>query len=162
MAARSLQEGRAWLEGRLGVTLQPGGKHPAFGTHNLLLSLGPDAYLEVISTYPDAPAPDGLEARGRGFDTPSLLGLARTLWGRRTRSLRRTALAELAASRGLDPDARLLAQAHLLRRLARTVEGEAASGERGEAWATRLDRLVALAKRETAAFDEQALRRRAV
>ena len=28
--------------------------------------------------------------------------------------------------------------------------------------ATRLDRLVALAKRETAAFDEQALRRRAV
>ena len=78
-----------------------------------------------------------------GFAAALLLGLARTLWGRRTRSLRRTALAELAASRGLDPDARLLAQAHLLRRLALDGAGEAASGERGEAWATRLDRLLA-------------------
>lgn len=70
VAARTLQEGRAWLEGRLGVTLQPGGKHPAFGTHNLLLSLGPDAYLEVIATDPDAPAP----ARPRWFalDTPAI------------------------------------------------------------------------------------------
>ncbi|MFC4637345.1 VOC family protein [Deinococcus hohokamensis] len=57
VAARTLEEGRAWLEGRLGVTLSPGGEHELFGTHNALLSLGPDAYLEVIAVNPSAPAP---------------------------------------------------------------------------------------------------------
>ncbi|MHA0040354.1 VOC family protein [Deinococcus sp. PEB2-63] len=70
VAARSLPEGREWLEGRLRVPLQPGGEHELFGTHNLLLSLGPDAYLEVIAVNPDAPPP----ARARWFalDTPDM------------------------------------------------------------------------------------------
>lgn len=70
IAARTLQEGQAWLEGRLGVTLAPGGEHTQFGTHNALLSLGPDAYLEVIAVNPHAPAP--ARPRWFGLDTPEL------------------------------------------------------------------------------------------
>src|SRR4051794_14284679 len=57
--------------------------------------------------------------------------------------VRRAALREFKATRELAPDARLVAQARLLRRVARTLEGEAAASERGEAWASRLDRLFA-------------------
>ena len=45
VAATSLAEGSQWVEERLGVTTDPGGHHTAFGTHNRLLSLGPDCYL---------------------------------------------------------------------------------------------------------------------
>lgn len=69
IAARTLGEGAAWLEGRLGVALEPGGEHPAFGTHNRLLSLG-ESYLEVIAVNPGAPAP--ARPRWFGLDTPRL------------------------------------------------------------------------------------------
>ncbi|RMC37630.1 VOC family protein [Paracoccus alkanivorans] len=58
IAASSLEEGAAWLRDRLGVELQPGGKHPALGTHNMLLSLGPREYIELIAIDPDAPRTD--------------------------------------------------------------------------------------------------------
>ncbi len=57
IAARSLEEGAAYVEAVLGARLSRGGKHPHMGTHNLLLSLGPGVYLEVIAIDPDAPAP---------------------------------------------------------------------------------------------------------
>ncbi|MGX9687515.1 VOC family protein [Deinococcus wulumuqiensis] len=69
VAARTLEEGAAWLEGRLGVGLHPGGEHPAFGTHNRLLSLG-ESYLEVIAVNPGAPAPP--RPRWFGLDTPQM------------------------------------------------------------------------------------------
>ena len=53
----SLEEGAAWAEERLGVPLEPGGKHPHFGTYNRLLSLSAGLYLEVIAPDPEAPAP---------------------------------------------------------------------------------------------------------
>ncbi|GGK16768.1 glyoxalase [Deinococcus malanensis] len=70
VAARSLPAGRDWLEGRLGVPLQPGGEHDAFGTHNALLSLGPDEYLEVIAVNPAAPVPR--RARWFALDDPAM------------------------------------------------------------------------------------------
>ena len=69
VAARTLDEGAAWLGARLGVALAPGGEHPDFGTHNRLLSLGP-AYLEVIAVNPSVPAPG--RPRWFGLDTPAL------------------------------------------------------------------------------------------
>lgn len=58
LTAPDLASGTAWAEARLGLPLQPGGAHPHMGTHNRLLSLGPDLYLEVIAIDTDAPAPD--------------------------------------------------------------------------------------------------------
>jgi len=54
----SLAQGTAWAEERLGLSLDPGGRHERFGTHNRLLSLGPGLYLEVIAPDPEAPPPD--------------------------------------------------------------------------------------------------------
>ena len=68
-AARTLDEGAAHLEQRLGIRLSPGGEHPQFGTHNRLLSLG-SSYLEVIAVNPHAPGPT--RPRWFGLDTPAV------------------------------------------------------------------------------------------
>ena len=57
VAAKSLEEGRAYVEGLLSVELQAGGQHELMGTHNLLLGLDDGLYLEVIAINPDAPVP---------------------------------------------------------------------------------------------------------
>ncbi|WP_333713581.1 VOC family protein [Yoonia sp.] len=54
VACSDLAEGTAWVEERLGVSLQTGGKHPRYGTHNTLLGLADGLYLEVIAIDPDA------------------------------------------------------------------------------------------------------------
>lgn len=63
VAARTLGEGAAWVAERLGTAPAGGGKHALMGTHNRLLGLGRDAYLEVIAIDPEASAP----ARKRWF-----------------------------------------------------------------------------------------------
>jgi hypothetical protein len=55
--APDLATGVAWVRERLGVDMPAGGKHPEMGTHNYLIGLGPDVYLEVIATDPEAPRP---------------------------------------------------------------------------------------------------------
>jgi hypothetical protein len=68
ITAASLEEGSDYVRDALGVELQPGGKHAAMGTHNLLLSLGNSRFLEVIAVDPDAPPP----TRPRWFGLDSM------------------------------------------------------------------------------------------
>jgi hypothetical protein len=67
VAARTLEEGGAWVEAKLGVAPVAGGKHASMGTHNRLLRIGPREFLEVIAIDPGAPAPQ----RPRWFDLDS-------------------------------------------------------------------------------------------
>lgn len=69
LGARTLEEGAAFVERVLGATCQPGGRHDGAGTHNLLLGLGPDAYLEVIAVDPGQPEP--AHPRLFGLDDPA-------------------------------------------------------------------------------------------
>lgn len=84
ISAASLTEGALAIEAALGVPLEPGGKHPFMGTHNWLLSLGPEEYLEVIAIDPAAPKPD----RPRWFRLDRFSGPPRvTNWVLRTAGL---------------------------------------------------------------------------
>jgi hypothetical protein len=84
ITAGSLDEGVQHVAAALGVDLDPGGQHPAMGTHNRLLSLGPGCYLEVIAPDPDAPHP----GRPRWFRLDDRKGPPRlTNWVLRTGDL---------------------------------------------------------------------------
>lgn len=96
VAARTLDEGAAWIEARLGVPMGAGGKHATMGTHNRLLSLGPGRFLEVIAIDPEAPPP----ARPRWFslDAPEMAerlerGPALIHWVARTDDIERAVAA---------------------------------------------------------------------
>lgn len=94
-----LESGVLEMRSRLGVAPAAGGRHPGLGTHNALLSLGPETYLELIAPDPgQAPPPDGLV-----FDMDTRPGP-----GLRTWALRCEALGEGAArlrAAGVDPGA---------------------------------------------------------
>lgn len=84
VAARTLEEGASYVEAVLGVELSPGGQHLHMGTHNLLLSLGPHEYLEVIAIDPNA----GKPALKRWFNLDRFEGPPRmTNWVCRTDDL---------------------------------------------------------------------------
>lgn len=87
LGTTDLDKGAAWLERFLGVALSPVGTHARMGTHNRLLSLGPDCYLELISIDPAGAAPfmprwfglDTRDVQERIASRPRLLGwVART------------------------------------------------------------------------------------
>jgi hypothetical protein len=55
--APDLGAGVAWLRDVLGVEAPRGGAHPQMGTHNHLLRLGQDIFVEVIAIDPAGPHP---------------------------------------------------------------------------------------------------------
>ena len=64
VVAQSLEEGCAYIKDALGIDMPEGGAHPRMSTHNKLMALGQDAFLELISIDPNAVAP----SRPRWFD----------------------------------------------------------------------------------------------
>ncbi len=58
VTAPNLKSGVQWVRDRLGATPEFGGQHLRMGTHNCLLRLADQTYLEVISPDPNAPRPD--------------------------------------------------------------------------------------------------------
>lgn len=95
VAGATLDEATETIEAALGVSLQPGGQHDVFFTHNRLLGLEDGLYLEAVAADPDAPQPQ----RPRWFDLDRFTGDARlTNWVCRSDDLD----ADLAA---LDVDA---------------------------------------------------------
>lgn len=65
--------------------MQPGGRHERMGTHNRLLRLGEDVYLEVIAVDPAAPDPG--RPRWFGMDRPCVKPVLAT-WMARTADIR--------------------------------------------------------------------------
>ncbi len=70
LAAASLEDGARWLEARLGAAPAAGGQHLGWGTHNRVMQLGGQTYLELIAPDPAQPAPSrprpfALDAAGR-------------------------------------------------------------------------------------------------
>ena len=89
IACEDLATGAAQVAAALGADLSAIGQHPHMGTHNRLLSLGHDEYLEVIAIDPAAPGPDC----PRWFDLDNFTGPPRiTNWIARSPDLA-TALA---------------------------------------------------------------------
>ena len=72
VTAATLASGVDLVETTLGQPMDGGGDHVAMGTHNRLMSLGPEDYLEVIAVNPDATAP----GRPRFFDLDNRTGAA--------------------------------------------------------------------------------------
>ena len=70
VAAESLQQGAEYLRDILGVEVPAGGVHKTMGTHNRLMQLGDDGYLEVIAIDPQGAAPR--QPRWFGLDTALL------------------------------------------------------------------------------------------
>lgn len=62
----TLEEAAAHAEAALGMPLQPGGTHARYGTHNRVLGLQGDLYIEAIAIDPAAPPPQ--DPRWFGLD----------------------------------------------------------------------------------------------
>ena len=68
IGAANLEQGMNFVEEKLGVGIPFGGVHQKMGTHNLLMQLDNEVYLEVIAVNPDVEPPE--HPRWCGLDDP--------------------------------------------------------------------------------------------
>ena len=120
VTAPDLDDGVRWLEQRLGVAPGPGGRHALMGTHNRLLSLGPDCYLELISPDPEAADP----GRPRWYELDRRSGPSLTNWAVRVNDLH----AALAAAPEGAGEATVLQRGDLRWRMGVTADGRTPLG----------------------------------
>ena len=109
----SLEEGINQIESIFGVRPEIGGRHPQYGTHNALLSLGDSTYLEIIAPDPALSVPvKGILFGNRFNQKPGL-----TTWVLRTPDIEHlhaeairngVALGEVEAGRRDKPDGTIL------------------------------------------------------
>ncbi len=95
-AVPDLDEGRNEIEELLGVRPAIGGRHPHLGSHNALLSLGPDVYLEVVAPDPELPRPP----RGVVFNMDGITRASLSTWAVRCEAI--DDVAAKARSRGFE------------------------------------------------------------
>lgn len=99
VAAATLASGIDYVEGKLGVRVPVGGKHPVMSTHNAVMRLGSSVYLEVIAADPEAAPPP--RPRWFALDHPEVVrrladdGPFLITWVARTPSLANVARASL-------------------------------------------------------------------
>lgn len=103
-AAPDLATAIAEVEERFGVRAQAGGKHTGLGTHNALLALGPQTYLEIIAPDPEQPEP----AARRPFGVDGLTHGRLAGWALSCDDI--DAAVAQARSRGYDPGEAVEAQ----------------------------------------------------
>ena len=96
-AAPDLPSAVADLEERFGVRAQAGGRHIGLGTHNALLALGDQTYLEIIAADPGQPEP----ARPRPFGVDGISHGRLAAWALACDDI--DAAVAAARSRGYDP-----------------------------------------------------------
>ena len=70
IAAATLEQGVEYVRNKLGVDVPKGGEHPLMGTHNHLMSLGNEVFLEIVAINPDAKAPE--RPRWFALDDPTV------------------------------------------------------------------------------------------
>lgn len=76
-AAPELRAAVNAVEERFGVRAAGGGQHEGQGTHNVLLALGPETYLEIVAPDPRQPEPDAPRPYGvDGVSRARLVGWA--------------------------------------------------------------------------------------
>jgi hypothetical protein len=96
-ACADLETGSDNIERLTGVRPATGGRHPGFGTHNALLSLGPGCYLEIIARDHTLPAP----AQGALVDLPPGGNAGLRTWVYRTGNIAELAASSRAAGAGI-------------------------------------------------------------
>jgi len=71
IGAASLEQGVAYVHEKLGVDIPKGGEHPLMGTHNHVMQLGNEVFLEVVAINPSASPPS--RPRWFGLDDAAVL-----------------------------------------------------------------------------------------
>jgi hypothetical protein len=113
LGVRELQEGIEKVHSVTGVRAAFGGAHPGRGTHNALLALDRDAYLEILAPDPEQKGTEPWVSGLADLETPRLVG-----WAVRTSDIeavaRRLAKATLPLS-GINDGSRARPDGSLLR-----------------------------------------------